>query len=130
MVPLAARSGLAALPEWASVLPSRIAGIVPTKADDLDGDFDPDLVVSSQGPAEDGSIHPVRGQSRKRTTARRVIAVAGALPMVVRVAHRLLWDDPTSWLIIIISQPEPLTRCMGEVRRLKRGSRAVASRDL
>src|SRR6266700_6052156 len=42
---LAARSGLATLPEWASVLPARIAGIVPTKAEDLDGGFDPDLVV-------------------------------------------------------------------------------------
>src|SRR4029453_18330236 len=41
-----ARSGLAALPEWAAVLPARVAGIVPTKADDVDGGFDPDLVVS------------------------------------------------------------------------------------
>jgi 3-oxoacyl-[acyl-carrier-protein] synthase II len=42
---LAARSGLAALPEWAAVLPARIAGIVPMKANDADGGFDPDLVV-------------------------------------------------------------------------------------
>ena len=42
---LAARSGLAALPEWAAALPARVAGIVPTKADDPDGGFDPDLVV-------------------------------------------------------------------------------------
>jgi 3-oxoacyl-[acyl-carrier-protein] synthase II len=42
---LAARSGLAALPEWAATLPARVAGIVPTKADDPDGGFDPDLVV-------------------------------------------------------------------------------------
>ena len=43
---LAARSGLTALPEWAAVLPARVAGIVPTKADDPDGGgFDPDLVV-------------------------------------------------------------------------------------
>jgi 3-oxoacyl-[acyl-carrier-protein] synthase II len=33
------------LPEWAAVLPARVAGIVPTKADDPDGGFDPDLVV-------------------------------------------------------------------------------------
>src|SRR5881392_3209812 len=46
MVPAAsARSGLAALPEWAAVLPARVAGIVPTKAHDADGGFDPDLVV-------------------------------------------------------------------------------------
>src|SRR5882724_5553429 len=42
---LAARSGLAALPEWAATLPARVAGIVPTKANDADGGFDPDLVV-------------------------------------------------------------------------------------
>src|SRR5213595_2863903 len=43
---LEARSGLAALPEWAAALPARVAGIVPTKADDPDGGFDPDLVVA------------------------------------------------------------------------------------
>lgn len=42
---LAARSGLTALPEWAAVLPAQVAGIVPTKIDDADGGFDPDLVV-------------------------------------------------------------------------------------
>jgi 3-oxoacyl-[acyl-carrier-protein] synthase II len=42
---LAARSGLVALPEWATALPARVAGIVPTKADDPAGGFDPDLVV-------------------------------------------------------------------------------------
>jgi 3-oxoacyl-[acyl-carrier-protein] synthase II len=40
---LAGRSGLRALPAWAAVLPARIAGIVPAKADDLEGGFDPDL---------------------------------------------------------------------------------------
>ena len=63
---LAARSGLAALPEWAAALPARVAGIVPTKADDPDGGFDPDLVVASQGSAEDGSLHPVRTGRRGR----------------------------------------------------------------
>ena len=42
---LSARSGLTALPDWAAVLPARVAGIVPTKVDDVDGGFDPDLVV-------------------------------------------------------------------------------------
>src|SRR5690242_18092703 len=42
---LGARSGLTALPEWASALPARVAGIVPIKANDPDGGFDPDLVV-------------------------------------------------------------------------------------
>jgi 3-oxoacyl-[acyl-carrier-protein] synthase II len=42
---LSTRSGIAALPEWAAVLPARVAGIVPTKCNDADGGFDPDLVV-------------------------------------------------------------------------------------
>ena len=42
---LSARSGLAALPEWAAALPARVAGIVPTKANDADGGFDPDLLI-------------------------------------------------------------------------------------
>src|SRR6266516_4108482 len=50
---LAARSGLAALPELAATLPARVAGIVPTKADDPDGGFDPDLVVPPKGSAGD-----------------------------------------------------------------------------
>jgi 3-oxoacyl-[acyl-carrier-protein] synthase II len=40
---LAGRSGLRALPAWAAALPARVAGIVPTKADDVEGGFDPDL---------------------------------------------------------------------------------------
>jgi 3-oxoacyl-[acyl-carrier-protein] synthase II len=40
---LAGRSGLRALPAWAAALPARVAGIVPTKADDAEGGFDPDL---------------------------------------------------------------------------------------
>jgi 3-oxoacyl-[acyl-carrier-protein] synthase II len=40
---LAGRSGLRALPAWAAALPARVAGIVPTKADDPEGGFDPDL---------------------------------------------------------------------------------------
>ena len=43
---LAGHSGLVALPEWAAALPARVAGIVPKKADDPDGGFDPDLVVA------------------------------------------------------------------------------------
>ncbi|MGY3614404.1 beta-ketoacyl-ACP synthase II [Bradyrhizobium sp. USDA 10063] len=39
----AGRSGLRALPAWAAALPARVAGIVPTKADDPEGGFDPDL---------------------------------------------------------------------------------------
>ncbi|TAI67878.1 beta-ketoacyl-ACP synthase II [Bradyrhizobium sp. Leo170] len=40
---LAGRSGLRALPAWAAALPARVAGIVPTMADDVEGGFDPDL---------------------------------------------------------------------------------------
>jgi 3-oxoacyl-[acyl-carrier-protein] synthase II len=43
---LSARSGLAALPEWAATLPARVAGIVPMKADDPYGGFDPDVIVA------------------------------------------------------------------------------------
>jgi 3-oxoacyl-[acyl-carrier-protein] synthase II len=43
---LAGRSGLRALPAWAAALPARVAGIVPTKADDPEGGFDPDLGAS------------------------------------------------------------------------------------
>ncbi|MGX9431724.1 MULTISPECIES: beta-ketoacyl-ACP synthase II [Bradyrhizobium] len=42
----AGRSGLRALPAWAAALPARVAGIVPTKADDPEGGFDPDLGAS------------------------------------------------------------------------------------
>ncbi|WP_448044219.1 beta-ketoacyl-ACP synthase II [Bradyrhizobium liaoningense] len=38
---LARCSGLAALPEWSSVLPARVGGIVPGKAADPEGGFDP-----------------------------------------------------------------------------------------
>ncbi len=38
---LAGRSGLRPLPEWSQALPARIAGLVPDKADDPDGGFDP-----------------------------------------------------------------------------------------
>jgi 3-oxoacyl-[acyl-carrier-protein] synthase II len=40
---LAGRSGIRALPAWAATLPARVAGIVPIKAEDPDGGFDPDL---------------------------------------------------------------------------------------
>ncbi|MDH2343751.1 beta-ketoacyl-ACP synthase II [Bradyrhizobium sp. SSUT77] len=38
---LAGQSGLRPLPEWSQALPARIAGLVPGKADDADGGFDP-----------------------------------------------------------------------------------------
>ncbi|WP_050383775.1 beta-ketoacyl-ACP synthase II [Bradyrhizobium pachyrhizi] len=39
---LAGHSGLRTLPEWAAVLPGRVAGQVPDKAGDAEGGFDPD----------------------------------------------------------------------------------------
>lgn len=42
---LSGRSGLSTLPAWSSALPTSVAGIVPTKADDCDGGFDPDFAV-------------------------------------------------------------------------------------
>ena len=38
---LAGQSGLRPLPAWAQTLPARIAGLVPDKADDAEGGFDP-----------------------------------------------------------------------------------------
>ncbi|KJC36781.1 3-oxoacyl-ACP synthase [Bradyrhizobium sp. LTSP849] len=38
---LAGQSGLRALPEWSQALPARIAGLVPDKANDKEGGFDP-----------------------------------------------------------------------------------------
>ena len=38
---LAGQSGLRPLPEWSQALPARIAGLVPDKAGDADGGFDP-----------------------------------------------------------------------------------------
>lgn len=43
---LAGGSGLRALPEWAASVPARVAGLVPGKAEDPQGGFDPDPVVS------------------------------------------------------------------------------------
>ncbi len=42
---LAGGSGLRSLPEWASVLPAKVAGVVPDKAEDAEGGFNPDLTV-------------------------------------------------------------------------------------
>jgi 3-oxoacyl-[acyl-carrier-protein] synthase II len=42
---LARRSGLRALPDWSSVLPARVAGIVPGRSDDADGGFDTELAA-------------------------------------------------------------------------------------
>jgi 3-oxoacyl-[acyl-carrier-protein] synthase II len=42
---LAQRSGLRGLPDWSSVLPARVAGIVPGRTDDADGGFEPELAA-------------------------------------------------------------------------------------
>ncbi len=46
---IAGRSGLAALPEWAATLPAKVAGLVPAKAQDAEGGFDPEKAA----PAKD-----------------------------------------------------------------------------
>jgi len=43
---LSGRSGLRALPDWAAILPARVAGLVPDKAEDAQGGFDPELAAS------------------------------------------------------------------------------------
>ena len=42
---LAGRSGLRLLPEWSAVLPAKVAGLVPDKAEDAEGGFDPVLAA-------------------------------------------------------------------------------------
>jgi 3-oxoacyl-[acyl-carrier-protein] synthase II len=42
---LSGQSGLRPLPAWAAALPARVAGVVPTRAEDPDGGFDPDPIV-------------------------------------------------------------------------------------
>ena len=43
---LSGQSGLRALPDWAASLPARVAGLVPDKAADAQGGFDPELAAS------------------------------------------------------------------------------------
>src|SRR5262249_4532256 len=43
---LPGRAGLRALPGWAASLPARVAGLVPDKAEDAQGGFDPELAAS------------------------------------------------------------------------------------
>ncbi len=43
---LSGRSGLRALPDWAAILPARVGGLVPDKAEDAQGGFDPELAAS------------------------------------------------------------------------------------
>jgi 3-oxoacyl-[acyl-carrier-protein] synthase II len=43
---LSGQSGLRALPDWAASLPARVAGLVPDKAEDAQGGFDPELAAS------------------------------------------------------------------------------------
>src|SRR5215470_13089214 len=45
---LSGRSGLRGLPDWAASLPARVAGVVPDKADDEQGGFDPELAASAK----------------------------------------------------------------------------------
>ena len=45
---LAGHSGIRALPEWAASLPARIAGTVPSKNEDAEGGFNPDLGAAAK----------------------------------------------------------------------------------
>jgi len=42
---LAGRSGLRALPSWSEALPARVAGLVPSKEEDREGGFDPEIAA-------------------------------------------------------------------------------------
>ena len=45
---LAGRSGIRRLPDWAVTLPARIAGLVPSRAEDVEAGFDPDHDVPTK----------------------------------------------------------------------------------
>jgi 3-oxoacyl-[acyl-carrier-protein] synthase II len=80
---LAARSGLAALPDWADALPARIAGIVPKKIDDPDGGFDPDLFV------------PPKDQRRMdRFILFALVAAAEAIAQAAWTPSSIRWSAP------------------------------------
>jgi 3-oxoacyl-[acyl-carrier-protein] synthase II len=45
---IAGRSGLSALPDWAASLPAKVAGLVPAKAQDPEGGFDPEKAAPTK----------------------------------------------------------------------------------
>src|SRR5438477_7453195 len=99
---LEGRSGLRALPEWAASLPAKVAGIVPSKAEDSEGGFDPDqaaapkdqrkmdrfilfaLLAAAEAIAQAG-WHPADAQEVERTATIMASGIGGFPAMVEAV---------------------------------------------
>ncbi|WP_338828788.1 beta-ketoacyl-ACP synthase II [Bradyrhizobium sp. 27S5] len=104
---LSGRSGLGALPEWAMALPARVAGMVPDKAEDSEGGFDPDLasprkdqkkmdrfilfalLAAEEAVAQAGWM-PTEARAQERTATVIASGVGGfpAIAEAVRTAER------------------------------------------
>ncbi|CAH1673758.1 beta-ketoacyl-ACP synthase II [Chelatococcus asaccharovorans] len=80
---LAGRSGLRALPEWAASLPAKVAGLVPGKAEDAEGGFDPDAAAA---PKDQRKMD--RFILFALVAAAEAIAQAGWAPADARAAER------------------------------------------
>nr|WP_224741144.1 beta-ketoacyl-ACP synthase II [Bradyrhizobium sp. 2S1]MCK7667505.1 beta-ketoacyl-ACP synthase II [Bradyrhizobium sp. 2S1] len=104
---LSGRSGLGALPEWAMALPARVAGMVPDKAEDPEGGFDPDsaaprkdqkkmdrfilfaLLAAAEAVAQAGWMPAeARAQERSATVIASGIGGFPAIAEAVRTAER------------------------------------------
>src|SRR2546425_4843647 len=99
---LEGRSGLRALPEWAASLPAKVAGIVPSKAEDSEGGFDPDqaaapkdqrkmdrfilfaLLAAAEAIAQ-AEWHPADAQEAERTATIMASGIGGFPAMVEAV---------------------------------------------
>ncbi|VIO69521.1 3-oxoacyl-[acyl-carrier-protein] synthase 2 [Bradyrhizobium ivorense] len=104
---LAGRSGLGALPDWAAALPARVAGMVPGKAGDAEGGFDPDaaaprkdhkkmdrfilfaLLAASEAVTQAGWL-PAEAREQARTATVIASGIGGfpAIAEAVRTAER------------------------------------------
>ncbi|WP_338691633.1 beta-ketoacyl-ACP synthase II [Bradyrhizobium sp. 26S5] len=104
---LSGQSGLTALPEWAAALPARVAGMVPDKAEDPEGGFDPDsaaprkdqkkmdrfilfaLLAAAEAVAQAGWM-PAEARAQERTATVIASGVGGfpAIAEAVRTAER------------------------------------------
>ncbi|QOZ28418.1 beta-ketoacyl-ACP synthase II [Bradyrhizobium sp. CCBAU 51753] len=104
---LAGRSGLGALPDWATALPARVAGLVPDKAGDAEGGFDPDaaaprkdhkkmdrfilfaLLAASEAVAQAGWM-PAEAREQARTATVIASGIGGfpAIAEAVRTAEK------------------------------------------
>ena len=99
---LKGRSGLRALPEWAASLPAKVAGIVPSKAEDSVGGFDADqaaapkdhrkmdrfilfaLLAAAEAIAQAG-WHPADAREAERTATIMASGIGGFPAMVEAV---------------------------------------------